>query len=69
MPTDQKTLTDAYQSASWNCNKIEGPPITPHVHYRMALAEVGYTLKYLMGTKELIHATLNAFIGGFASMT
>lgn len=56
-------MTDEYQSAPWNCNKTLGSLIVPHVHYRMALSEVGYPLKNLLGTKELIHATLTAFIG------
>ena len=59
----QRSLTDRYQTASWNCHKVVGPPITPHIHYRLALVEVGYPLKNLVGTKELMHATHNAFSG------
>lgn len=54
-------MTDKYQSATWNCNKSYR--LIAHVHYRMAMVEVGYPLKFLLGTKELIHTTLKAFIG------
>lgn len=59
----QRSLTDTYQTASWNCHNVAEPPITPHTHYRLALVEVGYPLKNLVGTKELMHATHNAFSG------
>lgn len=57
----QATLTDKYQVATWNCNRI--CRLNPHIHYRMAAVEVGYALRHLLGTKELIHATFKAFIG------
>lgn len=60
---DQRTLTDLYETASWNYNRVPNYPMTSHVHYRMASVEVGFSLKYLMGTKELLHATLKAYIG------
>ena len=44
--------------------------VIPRIHYRLALVEVGYPLRYLRGTKELIHGTRTAYIGesGIRSM-
>lgn len=61
--SDQHTFTDKYRTARWNYNAASANRIAPRVHYRMALVEVGYPLKYLTGTKELLHATYTAFIG------
>lgn len=47
----------------WNSNKDVKNCVFAHTHYRVAFTEVGYPLSYLLGTKELIHATLTAFYG------
>lgn len=60
---DQATLTDRLKRETWNCNKDVQNRIFAHNHYRVAFTEVGYPLSYLLGTKELMHATLTAFYG------
>ena len=60
---DQRSLTDAYDSASWNRNTDFSHRLASRIHYRLALMEVGYPLRYLQGTKELIHGTRTAYIG------
>ncbi|KAH9928049.1 hypothetical protein B0H21DRAFT_762822 [Amylocystis lapponica] len=55
----QDTLSDKFLDADWVCS--DQRKLRPHIHYRLVLGTVGYPLKRFTGTKELLHATFDAF--------
>ena len=59
----QMTSTDKLLGKSWVCRG--GVKLRPlrRQHYRMIVDTVGYGLKYIRGTEELLHATYNVFTG------
>lgn len=42
--------------------------VTRHVHYRLVLAEVGYPISELSGTRELFEATRDALKGTYRGL-
>ncbi|TFK89719.1 hypothetical protein K466DRAFT_597544 [Polyporus arcularius HHB13444] len=58
----QLTVTDEYRLDPWTC-KLDGQPMdaAKYGHYRLVLGTVGYGLKRLKGTEELLHACLDVF--------
>ncbi|KAH9846881.1 hypothetical protein C2E23DRAFT_743069 [Lenzites betulinus] len=58
----QYTETDLYDASPWVCS-IRGRHISvsTHVHYRLVLGTVGYPLRRLKGTNELLHAAYDVF--------
>ncbi|KAI0366926.1 hypothetical protein BV20DRAFT_1038051 [Pilatotrama ljubarskyi] len=59
----QLTRTDIPMSNSWVCS-LRGKPLVVRQlqHYRMVMGTVGYSLTTVRGTKELLHATYDAFV-------
>ncbi|KAI0699327.1 hypothetical protein C8T65DRAFT_659926 [Cerioporus squamosus] len=56
----QCTQTDEYCQDSWTCLvKGKAVSVPKLVHYRVVLGTVGYSLKNLRGTEELLHATFD----------
>ena len=60
----QSTKTDVWTDEPWIC-AIDGEPVEVIAlrHYRLVTYTVGYSLKSLRGTDELLRATYDAFIG------
>lgn len=60
----QFSMTDEFCKDSWAC-KVVGRRVTVHKHwhYRLVMGTVGYSLKTLRGTDELLHATFDVFHG------
>ncbi|KAL7279685.1 hypothetical protein ACG7TL_006092 [Trametes sanguinea] len=62
-PAVQSTLTQAFSGDSWTCpiwgNKVEVHGLW---HYRLVTSTVGYALKNLRGTEELLSAGYDALI-------
>ncbi|KAI0330527.1 hypothetical protein GY45DRAFT_750263 [Cubamyces sp. BRFM 1775] len=58
----QLTMTDRYDEEEWVC-RVRGKEVvvSTHIHYRLVLGKVGYTLKTFRGTDELLRATYDAF--------
>ncbi|KAH9889878.1 hypothetical protein C8Q73DRAFT_705762 [Cubamyces lactineus] len=58
----QLTKTDRYDEEDWVC-RVRGKEVvvSTHVHYRLVLGRVGYTLKTFRGTDELLRSTYDAF--------
>lgn len=67
-PTVQRTETDRYDTQPWVC-PIRGAhvSVSTHIHYRLILGTVGYPLRRLKGTDELLHAAYDVFQGQAAS--
>ncbi|KAH8093833.1 hypothetical protein DFH11DRAFT_1502834 [Phellopilus nigrolimitatus] len=62
VPDTQRTRTHEYLEEKWACiPEDRAMKITPHVHYRLALEEVGYGLEELNGTQELLLCTQDAY--------
>ncbi|KAH8118265.1 hypothetical protein DFH11DRAFT_659358 [Phellopilus nigrolimitatus] len=58
----QCTRTQEYLHATWACIPEDREmKVTPHVHYRLALKEVGYGLEEFNGTHELLLCTQDAY--------
>ncbi len=57
-------MTDEFCLDSWPC-EVRGKKIKlgKYWHYRIVLGTVGYGLKHLNGTEELLHATYDVFQG------
>ncbi|KAJ8496247.1 hypothetical protein ONZ51_g1188 [Trametes cubensis] len=62
-PVYQSTKTDVWTDEPWIC-AIDGEPVEVIAlrHYRLVTYTVGYSLKSLRGTDELLRATYDAFI-------
>lgn len=61
---DQETKTERFVAESWVCRMHVKPrSFTPRTHHRLVLTTVGYPLENITGTKELLTATRDAFIG------
>ena len=60
----QDTQTDRFVDEPW-ARRIDGRDVivNRHRHYRLVTHTVGYPLKDIRGTEELLHATYDAFIG------
>ena len=56
-------MTDKFLKAEWLCKGGPELNIGPHVHYRLALVEVGYSLADIRGTQELLCGLFDAFEG------
>ncbi len=61
------TETDRYDTQSWVC-PVRGQQVTvsTHIHYRLILWMVGYPVRRLKGTDELLHSGYDIFQGEFA---
>ncbi|KAL6302057.1 hypothetical protein BKA93DRAFT_794274 [Sparassis latifolia] len=58
----QYTQTDRFRHATWVCTGGENHKLPPPlVHYRLVLGTAGYPLQRFRGTKELLHATYDAY--------
>ncbi|KAI0662094.1 hypothetical protein C8Q70DRAFT_909941 [Cubamyces menziesii] len=58
----QHTETDQYCEQPWACPVLtKKVAVSTHIHYRLAVGEVGYGLERLKGTRELLSATYDAF--------
>ena len=60
-------MTDEVCMDTWPCD-VRGKKISvvKHWHYRIVFETVGYGLKHIKGTEELLHATHDAFQGALA---
>ncbi|KAI0712056.1 hypothetical protein C8Q76DRAFT_733247 [Earliella scabrosa] len=58
----QCSMTDEHCFATWT-RTVRGRQIRvgKHQHYRIVLGTVGYDLRHIRGTDELLHATFDAF--------
>ncbi|KAI0662100.1 hypothetical protein C8Q70DRAFT_909953 [Cubamyces menziesii] len=58
----QLTRSDRYDGEAWAC-RVRGKEVvvSTHIHYRLVLGRVGYTLTTFRGTDELLRATYDAF--------
>ncbi|OJT04963.1 hypothetical protein TRAPUB_4244 [Trametes pubescens] len=56
------TETDRYDTQSWVC-PVRGQQVTvsTHIHYRLILGMVGYPVRRLKGTDELLHSGYDIF--------
>ncbi len=60
----QVSETDEYQNEESVCKVMEDKVVVAkHWHYRVVLGTVGYGLRELRGTEELLHATYDVFHG------
>ncbi|KAH8115724.1 hypothetical protein DFH11DRAFT_1702549 [Phellopilus nigrolimitatus] len=57
----QCTRTDEFVCAEWACNGGRKIRVTKHVHYRLLLKAVGYSLRDFKGTREMFEATQDAY--------
>ncbi|KAH8115734.1 hypothetical protein DFH11DRAFT_1507170, partial [Phellopilus nigrolimitatus] len=57
----QCTRTDEFVCAEWACNGGRKIKVTKHVHYRLLLKAVGYSLREFNGTREMFEATQDAY--------
>ncbi|KAI9064635.1 hypothetical protein FKP32DRAFT_571451 [Trametes sanguinea] len=59
----QSSLTEAYLGEPWIC-QVDGDRVRINElwHYRLATSTVGYSLKSLRGTEELLYATHDALV-------
>ncbi|KAI0366935.1 hypothetical protein BV20DRAFT_1025472 [Pilatotrama ljubarskyi] len=61
-PYLQATLTHRVRSEEWVCRVCgDLPQVSLLQHYRVVMATVGYSLRTLRGTEELLHATYDVF--------
>lgn len=61
----QDTRSEEIVEADWACGRTLTPKVrlAPRRHYRVVLGTAGYPLERIEGTKELLHATFDAFQG------
>ncbi|KAL1939424.1 hypothetical protein VTO73DRAFT_9980 [Trametes versicolor] len=61
-PPVQRTETDRYDTQPWVC-PIRGAhvSVSTHIHYRLVVGTVGYPLRRLKGTDELLYAAYDVF--------
>lgn len=60
----QMTKTDSYKTASWIDTGGKDPShISRRKHYRLVLGSVGYDIRFLRGTEELLYAGYDVLTG------
>ncbi|RPD54655.1 hypothetical protein L227DRAFT_595897, partial [Lentinus tigrinus ALCF2SS1-6] len=60
----QSTITDEYKSQPWvHLAGSKDIHISPRRHYRLVLEQVGYEVRFLRGTEELLNASYDVFAG------
>lgn len=59
----QCTQTNNFLDSDWLCTGQRQIVVVPHIHYRLVLATVGYGLRRFTGSRELLHATHDAYHG------
>ncbi|RDX49869.1 hypothetical protein OH76DRAFT_1438155 [Lentinus brumalis] len=58
----QITKTDSYKSAPWQITVEDTlSHMSRRKHYRLVLGSVGYDIRFLRGTEELLHASYDVF--------
>ncbi|KAI0940213.1 hypothetical protein AcV5_001383 [Taiwanofungus camphoratus] len=57
----QCTQTNNFLDSDWLCTGQRQIVVVPHIHYRLVLATVGYGLRRFTGSRELLHATHDAY--------
>ncbi|KAI9062469.1 hypothetical protein FKP32DRAFT_1677406 [Trametes sanguinea] len=63
-PAFQETRTNEFTSEPWSrCIDDKDVYVSRRRHYRLVLGTVGYSIKTLRGTKELLHSTFDVFLG------
>ncbi|KAI0941239.1 hypothetical protein AcV7_002861 [Taiwanofungus camphoratus] len=58
---NQCTQTNNFLDSDWLCTGQRQIVVVPHIHYRLVLATVGYGLRRFTGSRELLHATPDAY--------
>ncbi|OSC97317.1 hypothetical protein PYCCODRAFT_1419686 [Trametes coccinea BRFM310] len=62
-PAFQETRTNQYVSEPWSrCIDEKDVYVSKRRHYRLVMGTVGYSIKTLRGTEELLHSTFDVFI-------
>ena len=60
----QSTTTDKLIEEPWLCQVgFDDVGVHKRRHHRLVLGTVGYALKTVRGTDELLHATYDVFVG------